>query len=91
MQFIFGSFFFGYLCRHYYCAYISVLSIISSACRIKKDDKLIQAEGVESLSEDELREDCRERGMLGFNSVEEMRQQVLEQNLKLHFLNLTNL
>lgn len=43
---------------------------------IKKDDKLIQAEGVESLSEDELREDCRERGMLGFHSVEEMRQQL---------------
>ncbi|OMO52627.1 hypothetical protein COLO4_37065 [Corchorus olitorius] len=43
--------------------------------RIKNDDKLIQAEGVESLSEDELREDCRERGMLGVVSVEEMRQQ----------------
>ncbi|KAL8104485.1 uncharacterized protein LOC141677624 [Apium graveolens] len=43
---------------------------------IKKDDKLIQAEGVESLSEEELREDCRERGMLGYNSVEEMRQQL---------------
>ncbi|XP_061989654.1 uncharacterized protein LOC133708208 [Rosa rugosa] len=44
--------------------------------RIKADDKLIQAEGVESLSEDELREDCRERGMLGLRSVEEMRQQL---------------
>ncbi|CAK7322793.1 unnamed protein product [Dovyalis caffra] len=44
--------------------------------RIKDDDKLIQAEGVESLSEDELREDCRERGMLGLLSVEEMRQQL---------------
>lgn len=43
---------------------------------IKADDKLIQAEGVESLSEAELREDCRERGMLGLLSVEEMRQQV---------------
>jgi len=31
---------------------------------------------VESLSEAELREDCRERGMLGLLSVEEMRQQV---------------
>ncbi|WRX22314.1 hypothetical protein QQP08_014801 [Theobroma cacao] len=40
------------------------------------DDKLIQAEGVESLSEAELREDCRERGMLGVFSVEEMRQQL---------------
>ena len=37
---------------------------------------MIQAEGVESLSEAELREDCRERGMLGLLSVEEMRQQV---------------
>ncbi|KAI3459854.1 hypothetical protein Pfo_016517 [Paulownia fortunei] len=44
--------------------------------RIKNDDKLIQAEGVESLSEAELREDCRERGMLGVLSVEEMRQQL---------------
>lgn len=43
---------------------------------IKNDDKLIQAEGVESLSEAELREDCRERGMLGLVSVEEMRQQL---------------
>ncbi|KAL9432055.1 hypothetical protein AB3S75_027130 [Citrus x aurantiifolia] len=43
---------------------------------IKNDDKLIQAEGVESLSEAELREDCRERGMLGLLSVEEMRQQL---------------
>ncbi|KAF2298325.1 hypothetical protein GH714_022270 [Hevea brasiliensis] len=44
--------------------------------RIKNDDKLIQAEGVESLSEAELREECRERGMLGLLSVEEMRQQL---------------
>ncbi|CAL0306511.1 unnamed protein product [Lupinus luteus] len=44
--------------------------------RIKEDDKMIQAEGVDSLSEDELREDCRERGMLGLLSVEEMRQQL---------------
>ncbi|KAK7318762.1 hypothetical protein RJT34_03469 [Clitoria ternatea] len=44
--------------------------------RIKEDDKLIQAEGVDSLSEAELREDCRDRGMLGLLSVEEMRQQL---------------
>ncbi|KAK7399694.1 hypothetical protein VNO78_10883 [Psophocarpus tetragonolobus] len=44
--------------------------------RIKEDDKLIQAEGVDSLSEAELQEDCRERGMLGLLSVEEMRQQL---------------
>ncbi|KAK7247284.1 hypothetical protein RIF29_42165 [Crotalaria pallida] len=43
---------------------------------IKEDDKLIQSEGVDSLSEAELREDCRERGMLGLRSVEEMRQQL---------------
>lgn len=44
---------------------------------IKEDDKMIQAEGgVESLSEDELRQDCRDRGMLGLVSVEEMRQQL---------------
>ncbi|KAK8511029.1 hypothetical protein V6N11_046354 [Hibiscus sabdariffa] len=44
--------------------------------RIKKDDKLIQAEGVESLSEAELRQECRERGMLGVLSVEKTRRQL---------------
>lgn len=44
--------------------------------RIKNDDKLIQEEGVESLSEAELRQACRDRGLLGLRSVEEMRQQV---------------
>ncbi|KQK06415.1 mitochondrial proton/calcium exchanger protein [Brachypodium distachyon] len=43
---------------------------------IKNDDKMIQAEGVESLSEDELRQACRERGHLGLRSTEEMRQQL---------------
>lgn len=43
---------------------------------IKNDDQMIQAEGVESLSEAELRESCRERGLLGLLSVEEMRQQL---------------
>ncbi|XP_050205623.1 uncharacterized protein LOC126655464 [Mercurialis annua] len=43
---------------------------------IKNDDKMIQAEGVESLSEGELRQACRERGLLGLLSVEEMRQQL---------------
>jgi hypothetical protein len=37
---------------------------------------MIQAEGVESLSEYELRQACRERGHLGLLSTEEMRQQV---------------
>ncbi|CAI9090781.1 OLC1v1025626C1 [Oldenlandia corymbosa var. corymbosa] len=44
--------------------------------KIKEDDKMIQAEGVESLSEEELRQACRERGMLGLVSVDEMRQQL---------------
>uniref|UniRef100_A0ACD5YVV5 Uncharacterized protein n=2 Tax=Avena sativa TaxID=4498 RepID=A0ACD5YVV5_AVESA len=43
---------------------------------IKNDDKMIQAEGVESLSEEELRQACRERGHLGLLSSEEMRQQL---------------
>ena len=37
---------------------------------------MIQAEGVDSLSEEELRQACRERGHLGLLSTEEMRQQV---------------
>ncbi|ONK57880.1 uncharacterized protein A4U43_C09F5150 [Asparagus officinalis] len=44
--------------------------------QIKEDDKLIQAEGVESLSEQELRQACRDRGHLGLLSTEEMRQQL---------------
>lgn len=44
--------------------------------RIKEDDILIQAEGVESLSESELRQACRERGYLGLLSIGDMRQQV---------------
>ncbi|KAK4366945.1 hypothetical protein RND71_014825 [Anisodus tanguticus] len=44
--------------------------------KIKTDDKMIKAEGVESLSEDELRQACRERGLLGLLSVEEMRKQL---------------
>lgn len=54
------------------CLHASIPLFVS----IKEDDKLIQEEGVDSLSEAELREDCRERGMLGLLSVEEMRQQV---------------
>ncbi|XP_068665949.1 uncharacterized protein [Aristolochia californica] len=41
---------------------------------IKDDDKMIHAEGVESLSEAELRQACRDRGMLGIRPVEDMRQ-----------------
>uniref|UniRef100_A0A803KMK6 Mitochondrial proton/calcium exchanger protein n=1 Tax=Chenopodium quinoa TaxID=63459 RepID=A0A803KMK6_CHEQI len=44
--------------------------------KIKEDDKMIQAEGIESLSEAELRQACRDRGLLGLLSVEEMRQQL---------------
>ncbi|KAL8241278.1 hypothetical protein R6Q59_014633 [Mikania micrantha] len=43
---------------------------------IKQDDKMIQAEGVETLSEEELRQACRDRGLLGLLSVDEMRQQI---------------
>jgi LETM1 and EF-hand domain-containing protein 1 len=38
---------------------------------------MIQEEGIESLSESELRAACRERGMLGLLSMEQMRQQVI--------------
>lgn len=55
---------------------ISIKHYLCSLGRIKNDDKLIQLEGVESLSEEELRQACRERGLLGLLSVDEMRQQV---------------
>ncbi|KAH7865516.1 hypothetical protein Vadar_007655 [Vaccinium darrowii] len=44
--------------------------------QIKDDDKMILAEGVDSLSEQELRQACRDRGLLGLRSVEEMQQQL---------------
>lgn len=44
--------------------------------KIKSDDKMIQAEGVDSLSEEELRQACRDRGLLGLRSVDEMREQM---------------
>ncbi|CAI9288165.1 unnamed protein product [Lactuca saligna] len=44
---------------------------------IKSDDKMIEAEGgVDALTDDEVREDCRERGMVGLLTVEEMRYQL---------------
>lgn len=43
---------------------------------IKNDDKMIEAEGVESLSDEELRHACRERGHLDLLSTEKMRHQV---------------
>ncbi|KAE8767094.1 LETM1 and EF-hand domain-containing protein 1, mitochondrial-like [Hordeum vulgare] len=43
---------------------------------IKNDDKMIEAEGVESLSDEELRHACRERGHLDLLSTEEMRDQL---------------
>ncbi|KAJ7534202.1 hypothetical protein O6H91_13G083600 [Diphasiastrum complanatum] len=51
-------------------------SLRNKLAGIKADDRMIQTEGVESLSESELRAACRERGMLGLVSVEEMRQQL---------------
>ncbi|KAL7191240.1 hypothetical protein ACSBR2_023334 [Camellia fascicularis] len=59
------------------CKYMGINPYGTDAyLRIRNDDKMIQAEVLESLSEAELREDCRERGMLGLLSVEEMRQQL---------------
>ena len=49
---------------------------------------MIQAEGTESLSEAELRQACRDRGLLGLLSVDEMRQQVC---LNLIFVTFTSL
>ncbi|KAH7542144.1 hypothetical protein FEM48_Zijuj02G0042100 [Ziziphus jujuba var. spinosa] len=43
---------------------------------IKTDDRMIQAEGIESLSERELVMACRDRGLLRPMSVEEMRQEL---------------
>ncbi|KAF7002390.1 hypothetical protein CFC21_017888 [Triticum aestivum] len=43
---------------------------------IMNDDKMIEAEGVESLSEEELQHACRERGHLDLLSTEEMRHQL---------------
>ncbi|RWV92920.1 hypothetical protein GW17_00044663 [Ensete ventricosum] len=54
--------------------------------RIKEDDKLIQAEGVESLSEEERRQACQERGHLGLLSTEEMCQQVFLTRTVFQFL-----
>ncbi|KAK1402877.1 Mitochondrial proton/calcium exchanger protein [Heracleum sosnowskyi] len=48
----------------------------NSLQKIKSDDKMIQAEGVDSLSEEELRQACRDRGLLGLRSVDEMREQM---------------
>ncbi|KZV37352.1 leucine zipper-ef-hand containing transmembrane protein [Dorcoceras hygrometricum] len=44
--------------------------------QIKIDDAMIQSEGIESLTEEELRQACRDRGLLGLLSVDEMRQQL---------------
>ncbi|GMN59762.1 hypothetical protein TIFTF001_028850 [Ficus carica] len=49
---------------------------LDNISRIKDDDKMIQAEGVESLSEKELVSACRERGILGSRSVEELREEL---------------
>jgi len=48
--------------------------------RIKKDDIEIEKEGIDSLSESELRAACRERGMLGIQSIGQMQIQVKEIN-----------
>lgn len=55
---------------------VNIIELLNCFGRIKNDDKMIRAEGMESLSESELRHACRDRGLLGVLSVEEMRQQV---------------
>lgn len=64
---------YGFVKFQFHCM-LTWMCILSG--RIKNDDKMIQAEGVESLSEEELRQACRDRGLLGLLSVDEMRQQV---------------
>ncbi|GJR01894.1 hypothetical protein Tco_0524878 [Tanacetum coccineum] len=50
---------------------------LNNISRIKNDEKMIQSKGgVDALYECELHEDCRERGMLGLRSAEELCQQV---------------
>ncbi|MCO5550546.1 hypothetical protein L7F22_004033 [Adiantum nelumboides] len=57
----------------------------SKLSRIKIDDRLIKEEGIETLSEQELRAACRDRGMLGTLSVEQMCQQLKDWlDLSLH-------
>ncbi|MCO5571141.1 hypothetical protein L7F22_024875 [Adiantum nelumboides] len=48
----------------------------SKLAGIKNDDRLIQTEGIELLSEAELQAACRDRGILNVFTVEEMRQQL---------------
>ncbi|KAK1354709.1 hypothetical protein POM88_047965 [Heracleum sosnowskyi] len=48
----------------------------TSSSMLQQDDILIIAFGVESLSEAQIREDCRERGMIESHSVEDMRLQL---------------
>ncbi|KAI5075324.1 hypothetical protein GOP47_0009400 [Adiantum capillus-veneris] len=57
----------------------------SKLSRIKMDDRMIKEEGIETLSEQELRAACRDRGMLGLLSVDQMRQQLKDWlDLSLH-------
>ncbi|XWS65242.1 hypothetical protein CRYUN_Cryun05aG0075800 [Craigia yunnanensis] len=53
-----------------------IMVVLGTMKMIKNDDKMIQAEDVESLSKTELHQACRDRGLLGLLSVEEMRQQL---------------
>ena len=49
--------------------------------QIKRDDRMIKSEGLEALSEDELRQACRARGMrapFGEGAVAFMRKQLKE-------------
>ena len=58
--------------------YAQSLCNLNSFGRIKNDDKLIQSEGVDLLSTPELQAACRDRGILGILTEEEMRKQVVK-------------
>ncbi|XP_073386796.1 uncharacterized protein [Physcomitrium patens] len=68
------------------CKYINIqpygtnaylrFSLRNKLLEIKKDDEAIEKEGIDSLSEAELRLACRDRGMLGIQSIDNMHTQV---------------
>nr|XP_024363051.1 uncharacterized protein LOC112276183 isoform X3 [Physcomitrium patens] len=67
------------------CKYINIqpygtnaylrFSLRNKLLEIKKDDEAIEKEGIDSLSEAELRLACRDRGMLGIQSIDNMHTQ----------------
>ena len=60
---------------------VQVARLRSHLDQIKRDDRLIKSEGIEALSEEELRQACRARGMrapFGEGAVTFMRKQLKE-------------